>query len=414
MVSNIIMLYYILPSIFSVSSNIQCIFYEEQYEENTINPKISCSLAHFLYEIKNNIQKYESEWEQYKKYTNPFEYINTNIPFQNKCVSKYKPLSRSYFKMIEILHILFNEFMLGHEEPINTFHLAEGPGGFIEAFINSRQNKMDTYTGITLQPTDVNIPGWKKSSQFLKNNPNVTIENGLDNTGNILSLNNFIYCRNKYKNSMNFITADGGFDFSTDFNSQENNVVRLLFAQIAFALCLQKKNGNFILKIFDIFFESTIDLLYILSSFYEKVYITKPLTSRFANSEKYIVCKNFLYENDNHFFPYLYNTFDRMMESPQLSIKRFLSLPIPIYFLNKLEEYNAIFGQQQIENIYNTISLIQNDQKNNKNVKWNRISVETVFNEENGNDIRKIDNLIKNNIQKCVLWCIKHNIQHIT
>lgn len=424
------MLYYILPSVFSVSSNIQCIFHKET--ETLQNPVISFTLAHYLYEIKNNIQKYETEWEQYKKYTNPFEYINTTIPFQNKCISKYKPLSRSYFKMIEIIHIFFNELMHGTDDfstYINTFHLAEGPGGFIEAIVNSRQNKMDTCIGISLQPTNTTIPGWKKSFQFLKNNPNVIIENGFDNTGNILSLDNFLYCRSKYKNSMNFITADGGFDFTTDFNSQENNVVRLLFAQIAFALCLQKKGGSFVLKIFDIFFESTIDLLYILSSFYEKVYITKPLTSRFANSEKYVVCKNFLYENDNSFFSYLYNTFEQMMFFPQLSIKRFLTLPIPIYFLNKLEEYNAIFGQQQIENIYNTICLIQNEQKNknNKNIKWNRISIETECHGVGGNDLRildiqrcnektvviqKIDSLIKNNIQKCIMWCVKHNIQY--
>ena len=49
---------------------------------------------------------------------------------------------------------------------------------------------------------------------------------------------------------MDLITADGGFDFSMDFNQQEILIGKLLFAQIAYALCLQKRGGKFILKIF--------------------------------------------------------------------------------------------------------------------------------------------------------------------
>ena len=51
---------------------------------------------------------------------------------------------------------------------------------------------------------------------------------------------------------------------------------------------MQKKNGHFVLKIFDIFEDCTIDILYLLSSFYEKVIVMKPYTSRYANSEKYV------------------------------------------------------------------------------------------------------------------------------
>ena len=186
---------------------------------------------------------------------------------------------------------------------------------------------------------------------------------------------------------MDLITADGGFDFSVDYNNQELNIIRLLFSQIAYALCMQKKGGNFILKIFDCFMQQTIDLLYILSSFYENVYITKPQTSRYANSEKYVVCKNFLFDNCDIFFPFLYNTFKKMMYSDLT--QRFIKTTISCHFLNKLEEFNAIFGQQQIENIHNTILLITN-----KNIS------------------SKIDNLLKTNIHKGIQWCNKHNVKH--
>jgi len=149
---------------------------------------------------------------------------------------------------------------------------------------------------------------------------------------------------------------------------------------------MQKKEGTFILKIFDCFMEHSVDLLYILSSFYEKVYLIKPHTSRYANSEKYVVCKGFLFDTNKHFFPFLLNAFEKMLSDEQ-NIKRFLNIPVSYYFINKIEEYNAIFGQQQIENIHYTISLIENLYKQDK-----------------------IDNLVKVNIQKCIQWCIKHNI----
>ena len=44
-------------------------------------------------------------------------------------VSKHKPLSRSYFKFIEIANI-FDLLDFNKKTNINTFHLCEGPGGF--------------------------------------------------------------------------------------------------------------------------------------------------------------------------------------------------------------------------------------------------------------------------------------------
>jgi 23S rRNA U2552 (ribose-2'-O)-methylase RlmE/FtsJ len=387
------MTYYLLPR-----TSIYTYKYIDYNENEKIpEPFISNSLSSYLYEIKEKLNKKEKDWDIFKKYTNPYEYINTIVPYKKKSVSKYKHLSRSYFKMIETLYNFEIQFS---SNPIRTFHLAEGPGGFIEAVVDNRKNRNDVYIGMTLMDdkNDYNIPAWKKSDHFLKNNPNVFIEPGIDKTGNILSLDNFVYCSEKYESSMDLITADGGFDFSMDFNNQEITITKLLYAQIAFALTLQKKNGTFILKVFDCFMQHTIDALYILSSFYEKVYIFKPNTSRNANSEKYIVCRGFLFSKYEHYYPFLHRGFEKMtfesellIDKPikkELFVHRFLNIPISNLFLIKLEEYNAIFGQKQIENIHYTISLIDNKHKQ-----------------------EKIDNIIKINIQKCIHWCMKYNIE---
>ena len=378
------MIYFQLPKVYyNIYEKITCI----DSNENPPDSYISNSLSFYLYEIKEKISKFEKDWDIYKKYTNPYEYIHTHIPYKKKCVSKYKPLSRSYFKMIEIINLFGLNI---NQIPITTFHLAEGPGGFIEAIANLRKCKYDKYIGMTiLDDNDINVPSWKKTDQFLKENKNVFIETGIDNTGDILKIENFDYCVKKYGSSMDLITADGGFDFSVNFNQQEQNITKLLFAQLCFAICMQKREGSFILKLFDCFTHSTIDILYILSSFYKKVYITKPQTSRYANSEKYIVCKGFLFDSSADFYRYLYDAFNTMINTEKY-INRFLQTPISLFFQTKLEEYNSVFGQQQIENIYYTLGLIENKNKSND----------------------KIDNIIKLNVQKCLQWCIKHNIQY--
>ena len=149
---------------------------------------------------------------------------------------------------------------------------------------------------------------------------------------------------------------------------------------------MQKKGGSFILKIFDIFSQATIDMLYILSSLYTKVYICKPHTSRLANSEKYIVCKDFKLDNTYDLIKHLSTLF--IMINNNESIQRFLNIEIPYFYINKIEDINAIMGQQQLENIIATLYLLDN------------------------NKADKLDTLKKNNIQKCIQWCIKYKFPY--
>ena len=351
-------------------------------------PIISNSLAHYLNEIKKRINSKENEWDIAKRYSNPCEYIHSLIPGKKKSIAKKKPLSRSYFKMVELVY--FFKLLDADNISIDSFHLAEGPGGFIEALANIRNNKKDNYIVISIldDEHDPNIPGLKKSRAFLQENSNVTIDHGIDGTGDILKLDNFKYCKEKYGNKMNIVTGDGGFDFSVDFNNQEHHILKLLFGQVIYALVMQKHGGHFILKLFDCFLHHTIDILALLSSLYEKVYITKPQTSRYANSEKYIICKNYIGPNCNTIYNSFYNVFKTLLTT-EMPINRLLNIPLTLLFTTKIEEYNAIFGQQQIENIHYTLNLVD---CTNKEEKYN--------------------NLLKKNIKKCIEWCTKYEIAY--
>jgi cap1 methyltransferase len=192
---------------------------------------------------------------------------------------------------------------------------------------------------------------------------------------------------------MDIIIADGMI--SPDYETRESVDTRLLFGQMCYAVCMQKLGGVFIMKISDCFTESTMDILYILCGFYENVYITKPDTSSPTNSEKYIVCRNFIFNNTDTFGEYIRYVFSSMIKiSEQLSIRRFLNIQIPMSFSNKIEEINAILGQYQLDAIHQTILFIEN--KSNK--------------KQDKSD--KSDKMVKNSIQKCIQWCIKYNIAY--
>ncbi len=360
---------------------------------------VSPTLSRYLQEIKCKMNNKEREWDIYKKYTNTYEYIHTVISHKKRPVSKYRPLSRSYYKMIELIQ----QFGLcSFSRNMQSFHLAEGPGGFIEATVNTRNNLNDRYIGMTLIDTafDASIPSWKKSDAFLNANPStVSIETGFDGTGNIMSVENFDYCAKKYGGQMDFITADGGFDFTTCFDNQEAKTLPLIFAQTAFALAMQREGGNFVLKIFDVSCSATLDVLYMLSCAYAETYICKPQTSRTANSERYVVCRGFIPGKID-----LAGLRKALLAVITLSPKHgcgvepdvpafveriFYGTNIPAFFVSKVEEYNAIIGQQQLENIHQTLSLID------KYVK-----------------LDNIEQMTKQNIAKCINWCIRHQVPY--
>ena len=356
-----------------------------KYEKECPTQMINKSLYLYLEKIKGGIDTCANLWEKYKKYTNPYEYIHTPTKKGGSPICSIKPLSRSYFKMIEMVNMLSltEEF----PETMKTFHLAEGPGGFIEAMCKLRNNIYDTYYGMTLQDKIENsIPGWKKSETFLLKHSMVKIENGADGTGDLTRAENLRYCWEHYHNSMDLITGDGGFDFSVDFNRQEVSSTKLIFCQIAYAIAMQAKGGTFIIKFFDTFTSASIDLLFLLSILYKDVYFVKPYTSRCANSEKYVVCKYFKLENSMAIVQKIHSILANFEDDK--FIHRILDIDIPKLYVTKIEEYNAIYGQRQLETISNTLQIIQNP------------------------ILEKLQELNKKHIQKCKRWCQKHDMPY--
>lgn len=354
------------------------------------HPVISKTIAQYIHYLKEQITTINDQWDYTKKITNPYEYIHTPIPTTHVSVAKYKPLSRAYYKMIEII----DTFHLTWDYPIRTFHLAEGPGGFIEAIAKRRNQEKDIYTGMTLVTSDYNTPGWRKSQQFLKKwKDQVNICYGKDGTGNLFVYENYLSLKDQ-AHTHELVTGDGGFDFSICYHMQECMSSRLVFTQLVYACMLQKEGGTFILKMFDCYTRTSVDMLWILSTLYRKMNVVKPCTSRYANSEKYVVCRGYRQEAGNKILPMLERILRKLdTPPPGMHIQQILSEMPPLYFLNQIEEMNSILGQQQMDIIRLTLNMIH-------------------MNAEERNEKMKV--IQYGNLQKCVMWCKKYNEPHIS
>lgn len=249
-------------------------------------------------QIDNYEKKDDGKWEYYKKVVNPYELVFTQKKYTNfpESVCVLHPLSRSYFKMIEMLSITDFFKVFEREDKFRTAHVCEGPGGFIESIIDltiKHRKILSQATAMTLRPNQSNVPGWKRASNFLQKHKNVKVVYGEDNTGDILKVENQLSFIQSCGPKVHLFTSDGGFDFSIDYLSQEKFIFPLLLASTRIGFEVLKEGGVFILKFFDIYYDGIRDLLYFLSTFFRSWTLYKPATSRPCNPEQYFIGKGF-------------------------------------------------------------------------------------------------------------------------
>lgn len=354
----------------------------EKYKEYSLTKLIEMNneLMITLQCVKNKIdhQKY---WDIAKKCANEFEFI---FSFNNDCVADKTPISRSYFKMIEMMYdnqIINNlkEYYINYPQTLKLSCICEGPGGFIQALDEAcTMNKISSQpiNCITLISNDKKVPNWK-----LNDLCNYKVSYGQDGSGDIYKTANIDFFINSVGlNTSYIVTADGGFDFSDDFNSQERNFSLLLLCEVYIALNIQKHQGHFIIKVFDLFHIDTINIISILRLFYREIIIQKPKTSRPANSEKYLICKGFI-KKDNK-YTNLLKEMKKCIQNKSLNNLSNLVLVDHLYdTLTYIHFYNTYFVASQIGYINKTLDIIKTN----------------VFDK-------------KIYIKSCVHWCRKYNI----
>lgn len=335
---------------------------------------ICCNQEIILHDYRNRINEYESiitngrNWEYYKKVVNPYELVYTQKKYEEfpESICFLKPLSRSYFKMIEMLDLI-GFFSMFKNENIRASHVCEGPGGFIEALFDEafkNKKKIQTSIAMTLKSKQSHIPGWKRAQHFLQKNRCIRILYGEDETGDIMKAENqqyFIdYCVNQaYGGKMNIFTADGGFDFSCDYLKQEQMIFPLLISSTKIGFEVLKRGGVFILKIFDFFQKSTKDLIFFLSCHFQEWTLYKPAMSRPCNPEQYFIGKGFLGCSDEALD--ILRLWCSIVENNRLD--SLLKIDYPTEFQNQIQELQDISFQTQIEYLEKVFFIIDKNEE---------------------------------------------------
>ena len=309
---------------------------EKEKESEDMNKFIK-----LLTEAKDTIDLNPKKWNNIKKIIHEYEYVYTSSNMKYN-VSSIVPISRSYFKLTEIInhHKIFNI-----STKINCLSLAEAPGGFIQSLLNYKSQINKIYAS-SLLSDDKSVPYWNRK---IMNHKLIEFVYGTTKNGDLQDINNLLSLIGLLKNKKIYlITADGGFDYTNDYNKQERMSLSLIYGEIFMALNVQEKGGVFICKVFDLFLKETIKLIYILTLSYDTVVIHKPFTSRLSNSEKYLVCKGFKGYNKE-----IINTLFRSFKDYNIDQK------IDINYEKSLIDFNREYTNQQIKQINMGVKLIE-------------------------------------------------------
>jgi 23S rRNA U2552 (ribose-2'-O)-methylase RlmE/FtsJ len=327
---------------------------------------------------RNKIDNIDADnWKKVRWYINVYDF-QVKDPIIN----------RAFYKYWEIV----NEFEIfeDYNDKELILHCAEAPGGFIQGtniylqierlsqsverktvevdkdgFTIVKSRKKNTRSDYKIYTISLNkeLPQYKNYNlpSYNKNilNKYLCITYGKDQTGDINNLSNIDYIGSMSKMPFYLITADGGFDEGTDFNHKEQLHYNLILSEVYSAIQLQKQDGHFILKVFDILTETSIHLLYLLTLCYKEVYIYKPKTSRPTNSEKYIVCKYFnLPEVQRTVYV---NQLKKLSDDIKLVTNKFISFTlfntISFEFLNQIKSINTSLLDKQCSHLETAIHL---------------------------------------------------------
>jgi 23S rRNA U2552 (ribose-2'-O)-methylase RlmE/FtsJ len=365
--------------------------YLELFKNNEVNININVKNEKFgdfleLDYTKSKLEELDSSLECIRraaaKYYHEYELI--------KVICKKTVVSRAYFKIYELIY--FNDII--KMDNLNCLFLCEAPGGFIDAILDIRRFPNFKTNYLTISKKE-NIDSINYNRYIDKNNilyGDITDINVINNTiEKSLVL---------FPDKLELITADGGFDVK-NYNSQEILVFPLILSEIIIALSTQKTHGTFIIKFFDMFTHNTVIVYLILCACYSEVKIIKPLTSRESNSERYLVCKDFIKVNEN-----IIDSLKNFLKDKNTLYSNFDFEKIPK--ISNLKIINNMISANQIRSINKSIELV-----NKRDIFFINIIL-TIF---NGSfklvNLYKYNNILTERIKKAVIWLKKYSLHNI-
>jgi len=313
--------------------------------------------------------------------SNPFETIGRGI-FQNRAAMKMANVDRVFDWMFSDPKKPNGESLIEEGEPLYFADVAAGPGGFTEYVLwrrfHSHGGNVKGF-GFTLRgecdfkldefhsaPVEFFEPYYglplRRPGSDEEEEPN----GDLTRPDNLEALQDVIMKGTGGK-GVHFMMADGGFSVEGQENLQEILSKQLYLCQFIAAMSMLRTNGSFVCKLFDLFTPFSVGLVYLMWRSFRQITIHKPVTSRPANSERYIVCQHKL-EDTEEVHEYLLEVNKKL--APLMSVtnkdKDIVEIvPLSVIkgdedFYNFIRESNNAFGRVQSLHLEKIRAFAQN------------------------------------------------------
>ena len=358
--------YYILPKN-SIEIDIGYTFIKPELAQ----PYVCQSLEHYLSSVQSQLNNYDMHTlNRMTMFINTYEFIYTNVPDTSISVSKIKPESNIFYELIELFHICNLNELLTTKSRITSMHFTPNYNSSCYFLNVIREERDDIYIHKHFDfdidiDIDIDIDGDIEQTSYLSDEHNVD-----------LCSSDFLF-----------------FEFNKQDYPDKKNYFTKIIHVFNLIINYQNINGISIIKVGHIYHKVIIDILYLLSGMFDKIYITKPSVSNVISSERYIVCKHFIGLNTSY-GNYLKETLSALIHeinnnNYEYVVDSLIHNRVPYYFINKIEESNVVIGQHQLENMMLIVNTLKNKNRDDK-----------------------IDMMKRNNIQKSILWCEKYKIPH--
>lgn len=237
-------------------------------------------------------------------------------------------------------------------------HFAEAPGNFILAFNHKLSSEYPQLEWIWNANSYISDPGTvylDDKYNLIKNYPD-RWKYGAECNGDITRISNIRDFSTLEK--FDIVTSDVKFaPPQMNYDEEENCNSAVQLGQVLCALATLAQDGIAILKFLSIYESSTQSMIALLSMHFEKVYLTKPLSSKSQNSEIYIVGVGFTgldiqnYNNALQMLDY-YSSLDMNSIKPSL-------FKLDPKFVESLRHFSAYITQKQISSIKSTVETFR-------------------------------------------------------
>ncbi len=275
------------------TENIKINDYNVELSNNTCFPNISYGFNYYSFKLEENMKIATNFYKNKQKIYNVTNLFEKTIDYKKetnsgvehttiengintfiKDIDKNAPklIGRGFMKLWE-MNLYFN--LIPKTDGFVSIHLGENKNTFLQStilyrdFIGKKKNEYYTTT------TNNKLTDYYKNINIIKEKNIYNIKSYIDNT-----------------TKADFITANTYFELK-QLNLREQDSYNLILTEVITALHLQKDNGNFVLRIYESVTIVTIKIIELLKTFYDEIYICKPLSSRSSSPEKFIVCKKF-------------------------------------------------------------------------------------------------------------------------